>query len=89
MTPNGNWLGMKYTGTRQDVTEALPQGANPPPAFPQAMNAFAEKARSQGVRIWVDAEQLAVQPSIDRWTADLMRRYNRGTDVLIHNTVQS
>ena len=88
MAPNGNWLGMKYTGAGQDVTEALLRGDDPPPAFSRAMNAIAEKARSQGVRIWIDAEQQAIQPSIDRWTVDLMRKFNIGTNVLIHNTIQ-
>lgn len=53
------------------------------------MNAIAEKARSQGCRIWIDAEEQTIQPAIDRWTIDLMRKYNRGGEALIYNTIQA
>lgn len=53
------------------------------------MQAISEKAKSKGCRIWIDAEQQALQPTIDCWTIDLMRKFNQGTDVLIYNTVQA
>lgn len=79
----------RLTGAGQDVTEALLNSQPPPPAFLVAMDTIAEKAKSNGCRIWIDAEQQAVQGSIDAWTIDLMRKYNYGTDVLIYNTIQA
>jgi proline dehydrogenase len=63
----------------------------PPAAFTEAMDRICEKAKSQGVRLWVDSEQQAVQISIDRWTLPIMRKYNaNNTDTpLVYNTLQA
>ena len=53
------------------------------------MDTIAQKAILRGCRIWIDAEQQAIQPSIDRWTTDLMRKYNRNRNALIYNTIQA
>jgi proline dehydrogenase len=79
----------RITGAGQDVTEALLTSQPPPPAFLAAVDEIAEKAKLNGCRIWIDAEQQAVQGSIDVWTVDLMRKYNRGADALIYNTIQA
>ncbi|RMZ77412.1 hypothetical protein DV738_g4369, partial [Chaetothyriales sp. CBS 135597] len=89
MLQPGNWIGIKMTGAGQDIMEALLNGRDPPPAFAKAMDAVAEGTRSRGCRVWIDAEQQAVQPTIERWTIDLMRKYNRGSDVLIYTTIQA
>ena len=77
------------TGAGQDVTEALLQGKAPPPQFWQAMQQVAETAKSKGCRIWIDAEQQAIQPTIDCWTIDLMRNFNQGPHALIYTTIQA
>jgi proline dehydrogenase len=63
----------------------------PPAAFIEAMDRICEKAKAQGVRLWVDSEQQAVQTSIDRWAIHLMRKYNaNNTDTpLVYNTLQA
>ena len=63
----------------------------PPAAFIEAMDRICEKAKAQGVRLWVDSEQQAVQTSIDRWAIPLMRKYNaNNTDTpLVYNTLQA
>ena len=61
----------------------------PPPEFVTAMDAICQKARSQKCRLWVDAEQQVFQTTIDRWTIDLMRKYNTNGTVLVYNTIQA
>lgn len=53
------------------------------------MDAICRKAKAQGCRIWIDAEQQSIQTTIDSWTMDLMRRYNTNGTVLVYNTVQA
>lgn len=48
-----------------------------------------DQASRQNTRIWVDAEQQVFQNSIDAWTIDLMRKYNRNGRVLVYNTLQA
>lgn len=43
---------------------------------------------AQGSRLWIDAEQQIFQPTIDAWTIDLMREFNRNRTV-VFNTVQA
>ena len=53
------------------------------------MDAILQKALAQNCRIWIDAEQQFLQESIDRWTIDLMRKYNRGRKPVLYNTLQA
>jgi hypothetical protein len=60
-----------------------------PAAFSSAMHEICAYAQSKGARIWIDAEQQAVQTAIDIWTIDLMREWNRGPSPVIYNTIQA
>ena len=53
------------------------------------MDAIIQKATAQDCRIWIDAEQQVLQHSIDRWTIDLMRKYNRNGKGVLYNTLQA
>lgn len=64
-------------------------GSDPSPAFIAAMDSICQRAAAQDCRIWIDAEQQALQASIDRWTIDLMRRYNKDGKALVYNTIQA
>jgi len=64
-------------------------GKAPSPLISQAIAEICEKALKQGTRIWADAEQQVFQATIDSWTTDLMRKYNRNGKVLIYNTFQA
>jgi proline dehydrogenase len=55
----------------------------------KAIDTICQQARSQGSRIWIDAEQQIFQPSIDAWTTDLMRRHNIHGDALVFTTIQT
>ncbi|KAJ9654983.1 proline dehydrogenase [Coniosporium apollinis] len=89
MLQPGDWLAIKYTGAGKETTEDLMSGQAPPRAFSEAMDAICERAIAQKCRIWIDAEQSWVQPTIDRWTFDIMRRYNIGSAPLVYNTIQA
>jgi proline dehydrogenase len=47
------------------------------------------QASRQGTRLWIDAEQQVFQRTIDSWTTNLMRKYNRNGKVLVYNTFQA
>ena len=53
------------------------------------MSAICERAAAQGSRIWIDAEQQVFQPTIDRWTVEMMRRHNTNGEALVSLTVQA
>ena len=66
------------------------QGEEAPSEFVRAMEEICERASSKGCRIWIDSEQQVLQSTIDKWTIDLMRRFNRPENqALIYNTVQA
>jgi proline dehydrogenase len=67
----------------------MTKGERPPPAILAAMTEICDQALSQNTRLWVDAEQQVFQRSIDAWTIDLMRKYNRNGKVLVYNTLQA
>lgn len=54
----------------------------------EAVIAVCEAAIAQGTRIWTDAEQQDLQPTIDVWTTALMRKYNK-EKAMIYNTFQA
>ncbi|KAL8830588.1 MAG: hypothetical protein Q9191_001341 [Dirinaria sp. TL-2023a] len=89
MIGDGDYLGIKYTGAGKSITDDLLRGNAPPRAFVDAMDAILQRAMAQNCRIWIDAEQQVLQHSIDRWTIDLMRKYNRSGKVVLYNTLQA
>ena len=58
--------------TIQLLKKSLP----PSPPLERAINEICELATTRNVRLLFDAEQQAVQPGIDDWTLEYMRRYN-------------
>jgi proline dehydrogenase len=77
------------TGAGPVAIEAMTKGEAPPPVMLAAMTEICDQASKQNTRLWVDAEQQVFQHSIDAWTIDLMRKYNRSGKVLIYNTLQA
>jgi proline dehydrogenase len=67
----------------------LAQGRDPPQQLLDAMSAICERAAAQGSRVWIDAEQQEFQSTIDRWTVDMMRRYNTDGQALVSLTLQA
>lgn len=79
----------RFTGAGPFVSQCLIDGTQPPEQLTRAIDTLCHQARSQGSRIWIDAEQQIFQPSIDAWTIDLMRRHNIHGDALVFNTIQT
>lgn len=71
------------------MSKALVKHQPPPKQLVEALDAICQKAASQNSRIWIDAEQKVFQETIDDWTIDLMRKYNRGGKALVSNTIQA
>jgi len=73
----GDFVALKFTGAGKQALEHLLRGLPPSPELEKAIVEICEKAKSRSVRLFFDAEQQAVQHTIDRWTLDFQRRYNR------------
>ncbi|PKY02030.1 proline oxidase Put1 [Aspergillus campestris IBT 28561] len=90
MIGKGDFLGIKFTGAGPAALEALARGdAQPPPKMLQAITEICEAIAAQESRLWIDAEQQVFQPTIDAWTIDLMRRFNRDGKTVVYNTIQA
>lgn len=79
----------RLTGAGPTIAQALFKGQQPSPIVAKALESICEEAKNKGSRIWIDAEQQILQPAIDDWTIDLMRRWNRDGHVVVLNTIQS
>lgn len=89
MVGAGDWLGIKLSGAGLNITQALLDGEEAPSEFVEAMEAICTKAKARNCRIWIDAEQQCLQEAIDKWTYNMMRKWNRGEKALVFNTVQA
>ena len=59
-------------------------------ALVDAMDAICQKAKQQGCRLWIDAEQQVLQTAIDSWAIKFMRKYNQlDGNALVYNTLQA
>jgi hypothetical protein len=54
-----------------------------------ALDELCRQAQAQNKRLWIDAEQQVYHPTIDKWTIDLMRKYNRDGRVVVLTTIQA
>lgn len=46
-------------------------------------------AKARNIRMWIDAEQQDLQPTIDEWTLLLMREFNSDGKAFMYNTFQA
>ena len=80
----------RFTGAGPAAVEALSRGDPVPPvSMREAMREICSQIASQGSRLWIDAEQQVFQFTIDKWTLDLMREFNRNGSAVVLNTVQA
>ncbi|KAF4783941.1 proline dehydrogenase [Colletotrichum scovillei] len=72
----GDFVALKFTGAGRQAlyspAERLPSSA----ALTDAINSICSLASERGVRLLFDAEQASLQPGIDDWTMEYMRKYN-------------
>lgn len=80
----------RFTGAGRQalysLAERLPRSA----ALTDAINSICSLASKRGVRLLFDAEQASLQPGIDDWTMEYMRKYNTAPGhALIYGTYQA
>lgn len=90
-TDSGGGHICRFTGAGPMAMQAMQRRQPIPQPVRDAINAVCEAAAARGVRVWIDAEQQAIQATIDDWTMDLMRRHNRNPDrvPLVYTTIQA
>lgn len=76
VTPE-DFVAVKFTGAGSQALKALLHQQDPPPAMKEAIDSVCELAATRGVRLLFDAENAALQPGVDTWTLDYMRKYNK------------
>lgn len=91
----GDFVALKFTGAGRQALSHLLNGLPPSPDLEQAIVDVCDRARDRHVRLLLDAEQYAVQDTIDDWVLRFQRRYNRGFTLhgepraLIYGTYQA
>ncbi|KAK2744584.1 proline dehydrogenase [Myotisia sp. PD_48] len=91
----GSFVAVKFTGAGEQAIKHLLRGIPPSPELYEAMVEVCERAKARNVRLLIDAEQQAFQPTIDSWAMDLQRMYNGLSDgmnnerALVYNTYQT
>ena len=89
MAPAGDFVSVKFTGAGRQALRHLTLRKAPAPRLEKAITEICEVAKTRGVRLLFDAEQDAVQPGIDDWTIDFMRRYNHDGRAMVYGTYQA
>jgi len=82
-------VALKFTGAGSQALYALANKANPPPPLKEAIDSICDLASARGVRLLFDAEQASLQPGIDAWGLDYMRKYNSPFKAVVYGTYQA
>jgi hypothetical protein len=85
----GDFVALKFTGAGRQALYALSQRLGPSEALSSAIDSICQLAASRGVRLLFDAEQQALQPGIDDWSIEYMRKYNKGANAVVYGTYQA
>lgn len=91
----GDFVALKFTGAGREALRHLVQGLPPSAALQAAIHEICDRAKDRKILLLFDAEQHAVQDTIDSWVLDLQRRYNKSFAIqgkpraLIYNTHQA
>ncbi|KAK4233766.1 FAD-linked oxidoreductase-like protein [Achaetomium macrosporum] len=85
----GDFVALKFTGAGRQALHALSQRLPPSEALASAIDNICKLAVARGVRLLFDAEQQALQPGIDDWTLEYMRKYNTPDRAVVYGTYQA
>jgi hypothetical protein len=87
----GDFVALKFTGAGSQALYDLSHQTSPSPALKEAIDSICDLAAARDIRLLFDAEQAAVQPGIDMWTLEYMRRYNalRPGKAVVYGTYQA
>ncbi|KAL8920554.1 MAG: hypothetical protein Q9208_006176 [Pyrenodesmia sp. 3 TL-2023] len=83
------YAALKFSGAGRSTMRQLIESSPPSSTVSQATTEICEYAKSRGVRLLFDAEQTAIQDTIDKWTLEFQRKYNRGGVALVYGTYQA
>lgn len=88
---NGDFVALKFTGAGRPTIKRLLKGLPPSPPIQQALDDICQRAKDRNVRILLDAEQQAIQPTIDAWTINLQLKHNRREEgrAVVYGTYQA
>jgi proline dehydrogenase len=89
MLNQGDFLALKLTGAGPIAVDALKTGKAMPEAVMKALDEICAETKQKGARLWFDAEQQGLQPTIDEWALEVMRKWNRDGQAVVYNTIQA
>jgi proline dehydrogenase len=95
MAMDGDFVALKFSGAGRQALRHLVRGLPPSPELESAIVAICNRASERNIRLLFDAEQQAVQGTIDSWVLKFQRRYNvnyrpRGQErALVYGTYQA
>ncbi|KAI3538631.1 proline dehydrogenase [Colletotrichum filicis] len=86
----GDFVALKFTGAGHQALDSLAERLPRSAALTDAINSVCSLASERGVRLLFDAEQASLQPVIDDWTMEYMRKYNTAPrQALVYGTYQA
>ncbi|XMA12129.1 hypothetical protein WAI453_004920 [Rhynchosporium graminicola] len=85
----GDFMAMKLSGAGASTLSALANKQPPPARMWSELLTLCHAAKAKSIRVWIDAEQQDLQPTIDEWTLLLMREFNRDGETFMYNTFQA
>ncbi|KAK1547863.1 proline dehydrogenase [Colletotrichum paranaense] len=86
----GDFVALKFTGAGRQALDSLAERLPRSAALTDAINSVCSLASERGVRLLFDAEQASLQPVIDDWTMEYMRKYNTAPrQALVYGTYQA
>ncbi|KAK7425681.1 hypothetical protein QQZ08_007779 [Neonectria magnoliae] len=88
MLGSGDFIALKLTGAGPIALDAMQAGQPMPKYLDSALDEICYETNKKGCRVWLDAEQQALQPTLDEWAIGLMRKHNQGGRALLYNTIQ-
>ncbi|KAH7310015.1 proline oxidase-like protein [Rhexocercosporidium sp. MPI-PUGE-AT-0058] len=89
MIDPGDFMAVKLSGAGASTLSALVNKESPPTHMWSEMLSLCRAAKAKNLRVWIDAEQQDLQPTIDEWTLLLMREFNRDGQAFMYNTFQA
>ncbi|KAE8144966.1 FAD-linked oxidoreductase-like protein [Aspergillus avenaceus] len=89
MLDQGDFLAVKLTGAGPIAVDAMVAHEPMPDILAKAVDAICLETAKQGSRLWLDAEQQALQPGLDQWAMAMMRKHNRSEMPVVYNTIQA
>ncbi|GAM85190.1 hypothetical protein ANO11243_031940 [Dothideomycetidae sp. 11243] len=86
----GDFVGLKWSGLGAAALQLLKAGKEPSPLMESAIREVCDAAYAKNVRLLPASEETTTTPTIDKWTLDLQRKYNRGpAGSIVYNTYQA